>query len=329
MFIVPFPTKLGTNRIVIPAVCSMLILLTTLSTFSQKPPIAMRKNSPLSPLNVSNYTRLANDYETSVDNGDLSKALQLRNRLIFLVIANTDTNFHNFEKGKRRGNALLQTLLDFFAAGASTAISLTNGSRPKTVIGEALTLFQATRNSYNKNFKILEMPTLFNKMQALRAEAKERLLTKSTLYDVREYPFEAALVDLVNYYRAGTIDGALSALSIDTGVEANQAQESVESLDIASPEQVDQSLLLRQRIAELFLNIETKNVKATESFNKLREGLKSISDIDPEDIKPSELDKLNPSAQTDVTTLKTVYAKVRIKLLKERGGVQRLIDALK
>jgi hypothetical protein len=163
---------------------------------------------------------------------------------------------------------------------------------------------------------------LFNKMVSKRADVLATILTKS-VEDVEQYPFEEALIDLIGYFKAGTFDGALENLNIDTGAEADEATKHVERIKIATKAQLDSSIVLRATLADLFTKLTDPNTNVSgDARTKLKAGLKAV---------PELLDGLTPTAVDQLTDaeLDKVYRKVRQKLVTDRDKMQKLIDAIK
>jgi hypothetical protein len=177
--------------------------------------------------------------------GDAAKIA--RNKLIFIGVEQVDTEFNNYRKKSRKRNDLLQFIFDFLEVGATTAIAITNGERAKEVIAEALNGFKGGRTSFTKTFRLLEAQILFNKMVSNRSKRLSAIYGKLN-DDVTSYPWERARSELRDYFYAGTIDDALSGLSIDTGAEANAEQKNLEEVKklagivgAPSPEEVEVS----------------------------------------------------------------------------------------
>ena len=292
-------------------------------TIAQKKPAALEPNTSLSPNNKDYYAEVAAAYKADVGpGGNAAQAVIDRNRLIYLAIDQMDLNFYDFQKNTRKKRALFQTVLDILEIGASTAISITNGTRAKTLIAEGLGAVQASRTSINKNFALKDTQILFNKMVSKRADILGAILTKRS-QDVDQYPFESALIDLIAYYRAGTFDGALENLNIDTGAEADEATKRVENIKIATQAQLDASIVLRATLADLFTKLNDPNQTVKDAAAaKLKAGLNAV---------PELLDGMTPDAVNQLTgpELDKVYRQVRQKLVKDRDKMQKLIDALK
>lgn len=293
-------------------------------TMAQKKPTALGSNTPLSPASTAYYEEVAAAYKADIAAGNAGKdkALIDRNRLIYLAIDQMDLNFYDFQKSTRKKRALMQTVLDILEIGASTAISITNGERAKTLIAEGLGFLQSGRTAINKNYALKDTQILFNKMVEKRADVLGLILTKST-EEVEQYPFEAALIDLIAYFRAGTFDGALENLNIDTGASADEATKRVQNIKIVTKAQLATSVVLRSTLADLFTKLNDPNQAVRDAARaKLKAGLKAV---------PELLDGMTPGAVNQLTDpeLDQVYRQVRQKLVKDRDKMQTLIDALK
>ncbi|MDQ3798688.1 MAG: hypothetical protein M3384_04500 [Acidobacteriota bacterium] len=184
---------------------------------AQRVPIALKDSSVLSPTNSADYQQAASEYKRE-------RTPERRNRLIFMAVSQIDLNFGFYQKNRRYKNNLFQTVLDILEVGAATAISITNGERPKSIIADALGFVQGSRSRINKNLHLLEQQVLFNKMIENRARVLTRILDNTGRFNDAQYPFERAYLDIVAYYEAGTMDSALSSLATDTGASAQNAE---------------------------------------------------------------------------------------------------------
>lgn len=227
-------------------------LLASQAAFSQKiskiP--ALGPNSPLSPTNTADYARIAEQYVTAACLGNVSspcvyqadEAVRLRDTLVFIVKAQADAAFTNYRTGRRHKSQIYNLFLDILEIAASTAISITNGERVKSVIADGLTFLQLSHKSVNKNLILQETQVLFNAMETKRARIYERILTRLA-EDDRKYPFPAALGDIILYAKAGTIDEALSELAQTT---AGQKKDADEKVVTAEGKYLDKVATLRQ-----------------------------------------------------------------------------------
>jgi len=307
---------------------AVLTLIVTLSSSNelaaQQKPLAFKENTELSPNNAVRYKELADLYKQQIaDKDKMDQAALTRNRLMFLAIDQIDLNFYDFQKNTRKKRALLQTVLDVLEIGAKTAISITNGDRAKTLIAEGLGFLQLSRAAVDKNFSLRETQILFNKMVTKRSQVLGSILTNS-VKSAEQYPFELALVDVINYYKAGTFEGALENLNIDTGAEANQATNNLEEIKVATRAELETSVLLRATIASLFKKLAPANPPAVreEARKQLKAGLKAVPEL-LDGLTPDEVDQLQDDE------LDRVYRQVRQKLVRDRDKMKTLINALR
>jgi hypothetical protein len=318
------------RSVTILALAALICLGDIIAVTAQDLPPALGQNAPLSPTNKQNYQDVANQYIDSFARwrnnptgpGLADRAKSDRNRLIFLAVNQIDLNFAAYQRKTRKRRALWETLLDILEIGASTAISLTNGERAKTVIAEGLGFAQLSRSSINKNFSLRETQILFNKMVAKRAQTLTSIVRKAGEQGVGDYPFEAAFNDLIAYYKAGTIDGALESLNIDTGAEASEA---TRQLAIVTEEQAGQSLTYAERLAELFTAAKNGNDQeaAGAALKKLKDALKSNLDLTPAGTTAAAIDAMS------VTEVESLYRQVGLFLLDHPDKLLKLSDALK
>lgn len=193
-----------------------------LETPAQKKPTALDKKSPLSAFNKQEYVEIASRYKGNPSKGD-------RDRLIFKAVSEIDMNFRSYQRNRRIGRDTLEIFFDVLEAGAVAATSITNGIRAKSIINDGLAMLKGSRTSINKNLRLLELQVLFSRMRADRAIVMQRILT-NIKKDDGDYPFERALVDIVDYYIAGTMDNALAGLANETGKKADAEEVRLENI---------------------------------------------------------------------------------------------------
>jgi hypothetical protein len=195
----------------------------TLVQAQSKPPILSDKD-----ISAYNKQQILALQTTAADVAHADAAKLARNKLIAIGVEQIDTSFNDFRKKSRKRTDTLSFLFDFLEIGASSAISIVGGARSKSLIGEGLSLFQGSRSAFNKDFRFLERQILFDKMVAKRSQKLTAIYGK--LNDtVVKYPWEQSRSELRDYFFAGTIDEALSSLSRDTGREAANSEEDLQS----------------------------------------------------------------------------------------------------
>lgn len=157
---------------------------------------------------------------------DPVEATRLRNNLIFLVIAQADTVFIN-SRAKRRGwTDVLDAFMDFLQIGLTTSATISNGARAKSVLSSLSTLIQGSHSVLQKDFKLKENQIYFNTMEAKRAKIFKEILDNMKEPD-SSYSFPMALLDIMKYSKAGTLDDAMSELAASTGKQKQDEETNV------------------------------------------------------------------------------------------------------
>ena len=187
-----------------------------------KPPIL--SDSDISAFSKSEIERLKKEADDTTK-PDVAKLA--RNKLIAIGVEQIDATFNDYRRKSRKRHDLLQFIFDFLEIGASSAINIVNGDRAREVIAEGLSLFQGSRVAFNRDFKFLERQILFDKMIAKRSQ-KLKVIYDKVNSEVEVYPWEQARSELRDYFYAGTMDEALSSLSVDTGAEAKASLKELE-----------------------------------------------------------------------------------------------------
>lgn len=283
---------------------------------AQKAPAIFKTNKSASTAstNMDYVNSLESQYTTTTDE---NQKKSFRNRLIYIAVEQIDTEFNNYRKNSRKKSDVLQFLFDFLEIGASTAISVINGERAKSVIGEALTGFKATRTSANKSFRLLETQILFNKMVSNRAKRLSIIYGKLN-DDTNSYPWERARTELKDYFFAGTIDDALSSLNIDTGAEASEATTNIDRLKTKTLDQLKEAASCDDARAALF-RLARANDRA--ALTKLRDALKANLVLSGK--TAAEIDAL------DEPGLEALFKDIGRRTLNEPEKMRPLCDALK
>jgi hypothetical protein len=304
------------------------------SRSQRKLPFAIRDNSPLSSVNVANYQQVAAEYESE-------RTIASRNRLIFMAVSQIDLHFRSNERKVRHRNRLFQTVLDILEVGAATAISITNGERAKSVIADGLGFIQGSRESIDKNYRMLDRQILVNKMVEKRAKVLTTIYERVGKSD-EEYPFERAFIDLLDYFEAGRIDSALTELAKDSGSTAVNAET---ALDLAKAK-ADANIRLASSSATIRLAQENEQIvqaiadsefaagkTITEANEKITTANAVINSNAPEPDKESAR-QLKEKAQEDIGEAKKVQAatmakyKKIVKAIDENPKLYVILDKL-
>jgi len=147
--------------------------------------------------------------------GSAKERNQKINDLVYLI----DRNYDNWEKRLYDKKAFS----DFFGSaaviGLNAAGSITGGTEVKSILHAISGGIESTKIGFDKDvLQNQNMLAIIAKMRALRAEKLNTLL-RGMQQDIDTYSMEAALVDLGDYYNAGSFTAALQDITAKAGIQ--------------------------------------------------------------------------------------------------------------
>lgn len=189
-------------------------------------------------------------YRGAVQAGDVAGARQRRDTIVYRVLAQVDAAYGAFEVNLDVRRAGAQTAGDAAQLGVTAAATVVGASGVKDILTATATALEGTRLSFDKNyFEQKTTEALVSQMRASRSGMKAQLLSNLGHRDVASYPLEAAWVDLIGYYYAGTIPAALVEIANHAGSDAVKAdqdlKDTVRTLTPATPAQARQAVDIR------------------------------------------------------------------------------------
>lgn len=164
------------------------------------------------------------NYRTDVAANQLDAARAVRNQMAYRVMADIEDSYGRFEMKLSTERAAQSTLADATTLGLTAATSVVGATDVKDILAAAGTAFQGAWTSYDKNFfqqKTTE--ALVGQMRASRKTKQAQLITSLDTRDVTSYPWDAAWLDLVGFYYAGTVPSALAEIASTAGSKAEEA----------------------------------------------------------------------------------------------------------
>lgn len=201
---------------------------------------------------------------------DLDKARRIRDATIHSLIRVTDYNYFQFENDLYIKRASSSFLADAIDMSANLAATITNGERAKTIINASLIAFRGGRKSASIHyFQEQTADVLIAKMQTSRNRVLADVLTQLRDKGVESYPLESALGDIIKYFYAGTLPRALQELKIDTGLDAQKAQDEVRRVSglpergLAPRESRDNARLANENLKKLSVALDKPEEKDT------------------------------------------------------------------
>ena len=163
--------------------------------------------------------------KSAVQTADLfSQSAGYRNSYVLARMYAADLAYYQYEASLTHERQDVSFASDVVNIGLTSAVPLVSAKATKDVLGAAASALTGIRNAYDDDI-------LLNRtIQILQGEMRaNRAQVASTIYlrlkrSISNYPMPLALSDLEDYYRAGTISGALLAVSTNVAHEVDEAQ---------------------------------------------------------------------------------------------------------
>ena len=183
-------------------------------------------------LDLSSLGRYKSDYgaykaAAEGDKPDLERARYFRNKLTDRGLADIDQVYGEYVDALSYGKSLFALESDAIGLGLSAASTISLVTHTKTILSALATAFTGAHLSYDKNFFGQQtLPALGIAMQARRSAARKSIAANKQLA-VTEYTVEGARRDLIAYFYAGTLTGAIQEIQEEAGAktsESNKAQ---------------------------------------------------------------------------------------------------------
>lgn len=135
-----------------------------------------------------------------------------------------DLEFEIFQKEINTERNLSQIGTDWAVLGLSGAGTIAGGATTKAILAAISGGLTGAKLSFDKTLYYEKtMPVLLAQMEASRARQLVNIWI-GLQQDPLQYPLTQALVDVDNYYKVGTLPGAIIAISNSAGATTDQAQ---------------------------------------------------------------------------------------------------------
>lgn len=176
-----------------------------------------------------------------------------RDEVVNSQIRAIDLQFTTFSQELVKESVGLNTVVDLTVIGLGAATGVIDGETTKSVLGVLSGGITGMKGVIDKDvFYSKTMPVLLAQMEAQRKVQLAKIRTGLSL-DTRRYPLSAAQVDIEEYYKAGSIPGALQAIIEESGEEGAAADREMKALLVkASRADVANITEIRQRFNALY-----------------------------------------------------------------------------
>jgi hypothetical protein len=217
-------------------------------------------------------------YRDAISANDLPKAQALRNEIAYRVMGDIESSYGKFEATLTTKRAGFETGSDAVQLGITAATTLVAAGDVKEILAASLSAFQGTRLSIDKNFfQEKTTQSIISQMRATRKIKQAELITNLGTRDVTSYPWDAAWIDLVDFYYAGTVPSALVEISNAAGSKAEGASKTlsnaVAALTPRTPTQAKEAIDIRAAYGKLAAAATgtdaAKSASAVQSLKKI------------------------------------------------------------
>lgn len=167
---------------------------------------------------------------TTYNSKTASEKNDYRNEVVHARVRAIDINYNSFlEKLSYESKSLNigtdGTVLLLGAAGAVSTVSST-----QAILAAAAAAVTGAKASFDKNaFYDTTVVALISQMNATRKDVLARIYSGLEL-NHKKYSLMKALIDIEDYFQAGTIIGAVNAVSESSGAQKNKADKKIESI---------------------------------------------------------------------------------------------------
>jgi hypothetical protein len=211
---------------------------------------------------------------------DLPRAQMLRNEIAYHVMADIESSYGGFEMKLTSGRALQGTLSDATVLGLTAATGLVGAGDMKDILAATSSAFQGSWQSYDKNFfRDKTAESIISQMRATRKTLQAQLIKNLGTRDVTSYPWDAAWIDLIDFYYAGTVPSALVEIATTSGAKADEATKTlsnaVASLTPCTPAQSSEFFNVRKVYFQLaaLVGDQTKAETAVAPLQQILNGV--------------------------------------------------------
>ena len=192
------------------------------SPFAPKEPVVFA----FAPYTLADYDTDNREYISKMGVDNVDAATRIRNRMISRIRRDIEFNYRRYELDIFAGRAAFDTFADFAKLGLSLAGTVTGGEVTKTVLAAVATTAQGAHLSVSKNFfREKTTQVIVSSMRAAREDLLNDIVKKMANLKADSYSFDEAFTDLVEFFYAGTLHGAIQQIASTEGEKVERAKE--------------------------------------------------------------------------------------------------------
>jgi hypothetical protein len=154
---------------------------------------------------------------------DLERARYFRNKIAYNFMGDIDYVYGKYTGGLFTAKAIEGLAADFESLGLTAASAISLATRTKTILAALATGVAGVNLSADKNFFGQQtFQALTIAMQARRDQTRATI-TQNLQLSVTDYPLAAVRRDLISYFYAGTLPGALQEIQEEAAKTSDDA----------------------------------------------------------------------------------------------------------
>ena len=168
----------------------------------------------------NDWPKVIDEYE----HADAASRQTKRDRIVEDLLTLVDTKYYDFRRSLYTGRAVTDLGFDLTNLGLSFAATISGGEQTKTILSALIAGVTGTKLAVNENlFTNKTSLAIITKMDAMRTAQRLKIETQLDR-NAQEYPLHSALKDVADYYDAGTVITALTAITETASQEKAVAQ---------------------------------------------------------------------------------------------------------
>lgn len=154
-----------------------------------------------------------------------------RNAQVVILLAAIDLRYTGFKQDFLAQRQHVGSISDALVLAMTIAGSLTGSAGVKQNYLQGIALVRGGAENYDKNYMLTQtVYALVAQMDANRKERLNAIYAKLLNQSLVEYPAIAAYNDVLDYYHAGTVLGAIIAIQSDAKKKETNANEEIKTL---------------------------------------------------------------------------------------------------
>jgi hypothetical protein len=142
---------------------------------------------------------------------------QLRNEIVTGLLAADEYDFQSYAARAALYQRTAAVGSEFAVLALTTGATMAAGEQAKSALAGLAAAVASGRVAFDKEvFYDTAFPALLERMQALRARKREAIEAKLATLSNAQYPLNAAVLDVLDYYRHGTLAAAIADVARQT-----------------------------------------------------------------------------------------------------------------